>query len=49
VAEGVETEEQLLRLSGMGCDIAQGYLFSHPVPLQEILAWLKTTHLKQEA
>jgi EAL domain-containing protein (putative c-di-GMP-specific phosphodiesterase class I) len=49
VAEGVETEEQLLRLSGMGCDIAQGYLFSHPVPLQEILAWLKTTRLKQEA
>jgi len=46
VAEGVETEEQLLRLSGMGCDIAQGYLFSRPVPLQEILAWLKTTHLK---
>lgn len=49
VAEGVETEEQLLRLGGMGCDIAQGYLFSRPVPLQEILSWLKTTHLKQEA
>ena len=49
VAEGVETEEQLLRLGGMGCDIAQGYLFSRPVPLQEIIAWLKTTHLKQEA
>jgi EAL domain-containing protein (putative c-di-GMP-specific phosphodiesterase class I) len=49
VAEGVETEEQLLRLSGMGCDIAQGYLFSRPVPLQDILAWLRTTQLKQEA
>jgi EAL domain-containing protein (putative c-di-GMP-specific phosphodiesterase class I)/FixJ family two-component response regulator len=49
VAEGVETEEQLLRLGGMGCDIAQGYLFSRPVPLQEILAWLKTTRMKQEA
>jgi EAL domain-containing protein (putative c-di-GMP-specific phosphodiesterase class I) len=49
VAEGVETEDQLLRLAGMGCDIAQGYLFSRPVPLQEILSWLKTTHLKQEA
>ena len=49
VAEGVETEEQLLRLGAMGCDIAQGYLFSRPVPLHEILAWLKTTSPKQEA
>ena len=32
VAEGVETEEQLAVLRGMGCDDAQGYLFSPPVP-----------------
>jgi EAL domain-containing protein (putative c-di-GMP-specific phosphodiesterase class I) len=49
VAGGVETEEQLLRLGVMGCDIAQGYLFSRPVPLEEILAWLNTTRMKQEA
>ena len=48
VAEGVETEGQLLRLSGMGCDIAQGYFFSRPVPLHEILAWLSHTYPRRE-
>ncbi len=32
VAEGVETEEQLRILRDLGCDLAQGYLFSAPVP-----------------
>jgi diguanylate cyclase (GGDEF)-like protein/PAS domain S-box-containing protein len=32
VAEGVETEGQLGRLREMGCDFAQGYLLSRPVP-----------------
>jgi diguanylate cyclase (GGDEF)-like protein len=31
VAEGVETQDQLWRLRTMGCDYAQGYLFSGPV------------------
>ncbi len=31
VAEGVETEEQLLHLAGINCEHAQGYLFSRPV------------------
>ena len=31
VAEGVETEEQLLHLTGIQCEHAQGYLFSKPV------------------
>ena len=35
VAEGVETEEQLLTLKAMGCDIVQGYYFSRPVPSEE--------------
>ena len=35
VAEGVETEAQLQLLLGAGCDFAQGYLFSKPVPPAE--------------
>jgi diguanylate cyclase (GGDEF)-like protein len=31
VAEGVETEEQAARLRVLGCQLAQGYLFSRPV------------------
>ena len=43
VAEGVETEEQLLRLGGMGCDSRRDIsLAPISVPLQEIMAWLKT-------
>jgi diguanylate cyclase (GGDEF)-like protein/PAS domain S-box-containing protein len=32
VAEGVETEEDAKALHGMGCRVAQGFLFSHPLP-----------------
>ena len=32
VAEGVETPEQLAQLKELGCDLAQGYLFSRPQP-----------------
>ena len=35
IAEGVETEEQLMTLKAMGCDIVQGYYFSKPVPPEE--------------
>ncbi len=37
VAEGVETEEQADFLSRSGCQVMQGYLYSKPVPADEIL------------
>ncbi len=35
VAEGIETETQFLRLRELGCSLAQGFLFSKPVPALE--------------
>ena len=40
VAEGVETPEQLALLRGFGCDQAQGYLISKPLPLAELVEYL---------
>jgi diguanylate cyclase len=36
IAEGVETREQLARLTLLGYDLAQGYYFAHPRPAEEV-------------
>ena len=40
VAEGVETDEQLLMLEEYGCDMVQGYFLGHPSPHDTITAML---------
>ena len=40
VSEGVETEEELSLLSSWGADMIQGYYFSRPLPVDELLKLL---------
>jgi predicted signal transduction protein with EAL and GGDEF domain len=39
-AEGVETDQQLCFLEEKGCDLAQGFLFSPPIPAHEVVKLL---------
>ena len=41
VAEGVENEVQLILLSGMGCDLAQGFYFSKPLVAEECFHFIQ--------
>ncbi|MEV4515680.1 bifunctional diguanylate cyclase/phosphodiesterase [Dactylosporangium sp. NPDC049525] len=41
VAEGIEQYAQFLALRRMGCDLAQGYYFSRPLPAEEAGALLR--------
>lgn len=45
VAEGVEEQPQAEFLKALGCDVAQGYLYSRPIPALELLEKLKTSKL----
>ena len=40
IAEGVETEEQAALLADTGCDKAQGYRFSRPLPPEDVPGFL---------
>ncbi|TYC98375.1 EAL domain-containing protein [Arthrobacter echini] len=40
VAEGVDNEETRLELRAMGCDLAQGFHFTRPLPAAAVVPWL---------
>ncbi|HEY1738565.1 MAG TPA: bifunctional diguanylate cyclase/phosphodiesterase, partial [Acidimicrobiia bacterium] len=42
VAEGVETTNAWDALREMGCDIAQGYFVSRPLPAAQLTSWLES-------
>jgi len=42
IAEGVENAEALTLLADMGCEQAQGYHLSRPLPFDELIDWLRT-------
>ena len=41
VAEGVETERQMLLLRQLGCRVYQGFLFARPMPLDDFVAFAR--------
>jgi EAL domain-containing protein (putative c-di-GMP-specific phosphodiesterase class I) len=40
VIEGIETEDDALRLRDIGCEFAQGFFFSPPLPSAEALKFI---------
>ena len=46
VAEGVEEEEQRLRLQQLGCHVFQGYLFAHPMPVKDFVRFARCFRCK---
>ena len=42
VAEGVETQEIFDELKEMGCDVAQGYFLSRPIPADDLINWVNS-------
>ena len=49
VAEGVENLRQMEVLHRLGCSVMQGYLFSRPIPADDLQLWLEQTVLPRKA
>ena len=48
IAEGVETEAQLMYMREHGCDIAQGYFYAYPESPEKLTDWLKANQRASE-
>ena len=48
VVEGVESKEAWDLLLSMGCDVAQGYFLSRPLPAAELERWVRTSPWSRE-
>lgn len=42
VAEGIESEKQYSYLRACGCDVFQGFLLAHPMPIDALAHWLSS-------
>ena len=49
IAEGVENLRQMEVLHRLGCVVMQGFLFSRPLPPEDIETWLQQTILPKKA
>mgnify|MGYP006304866785 CR=1 FL=1 len=43
VAEGIETEDHAGFLQAEGCDLGQGFLYTKPLPAEELEAWWRAS------
>lgn len=43
VAEGIEDDTTLDILAELGCELAQGFLISHPMPISQLRTWMAST------
>jgi len=39
------TEEQSQLVTGLGCELGQGYLYARPLPVADVDAWLQASAL----
>ena len=44
IAEGIESDGQLSSIRRLGCDVAQGFLFAHPVSAEELTPLFESQH-----
>jgi predicted signal transduction protein with EAL and GGDEF domain len=47
IAEGVETIEHETMLLNLGCDLAQGYAVTRPIPPEQLPEWAASYHVDE--